>query len=494
MTSKKILSLLIASIMVITLAPMSFATSNTSSIVAASIQEIELEAVDLSDVDPANILTLPAQPEKRAASIESGFIELPDLEFSSSFNLFDGDANAEVVKEPNAKFGARSSNATNYVTYSFNGTINSAGGQYNVYPIWLSSGEILQADLNIPQSIALDYDLYLAQFDLSTGDLMPGLVDYSVYTTSSSYVTESVGTINASSSDAAYALMVVAANGYSSTASFTLNLAVGGGGYDALETDENAFTAVYNQTMPAGGLNITRNLNTPYDNDWIAITVPSTYTNLGLQINQGSNILVEAYTASGSALTKRTSLTGSGTIPAYSGPMYFRITSNNKSNFSITDYNITLTPQVQATKAVKYVTVNGYCQRKSNNFADRLTRYLYLQGSSVQFIVKYLTADNYPAYASDTISIEVINPSWPSTNDYQYRRYDSTTVSNSTSAVAGVTMGSRAQSSGFDLVGTTLRSEKFGYFAIVREDALIYSYGNGELSTACDHNGACGYK
>ncbi len=91
---------------------------------------------------------------------------------------------------------------------TYSGTITEEGGTQFLYPIYVKPGELLQAQLDGPFSEQLDYDLYLYEFDMTTGDINPNAIDASTYGTyfnkyeqGSASVPENVGSRNATGSE-----------------------------------------------------------------------------------------------------------------------------------------------------------------------------------------------------------------------------------------------------------------------------------------------------
>lgn len=66
---------------------------------------------------------------------------------------------------------------------TYSGTITEEGGTQFLYPIYVQPGELLQAQLDGPFSAQLDYDLYLYEFDMTTGNMNSKSVDVSSYGT-----------------------------------------------------------------------------------------------------------------------------------------------------------------------------------------------------------------------------------------------------------------------------------------------------------------------
>ncbi|MEW9106243.1 MAG: hypothetical protein AB2769_12460, partial [Paenibacillus sp.] len=181
-------------------------------------------------------------------------------------------------------------------TATYTGVIPKEGEAVHLYPIYVKPGEVLQVQLDPPLSPQLNYDLYLYEFDMATGNIITTPIDQSIYGTymnnyenGTRTLSENVGTKNTTSGDKAYLVEVLAKQGGSINDPFTVTLAVSSE-YDAYETDENAFHA-YGFTVNTSGSSLnTRSISSPIDNDWFAINVPENrnYDALNLTLDNTS--------------------------------------------------------------------------------------------------------------------------------------------------------------------------------------------------------------
>lgn len=121
------------------------------------------------------------------------------------------------TKSVSAKAAATVATAS---TATYSGTITEEGGTQFLYPIYLQPGELLQAQLDGPSSAQLDYDLYLYEFDMATGDINSNPINVSNYGTyvnnyeqGAASLPENVGTRNSIGAEKAYALAVHAKKG-----------------------------------------------------------------------------------------------------------------------------------------------------------------------------------------------------------------------------------------------------------------------------------------
>lgn len=245
-------------------------------------------------------------------------------------------------------------------------------------------------------------------------------------------------------------------------------------------------TSTTSITVPGG-------LNSPIDNDWFSLYIEDTSAFAGLEIEGvPESMVVESYTVSGGKLmTKTGSILNGGVLPIVPGYNYFRIKYSGSGAFSIPDYNIKFSPALNATKVLTLIAVDGYCQRYSSLFNDRVTRPLFTMGSNIRVWVQYLTDNNIKVKANDTVNVSIFNPAWDNP-DMQYKTGSNTVENSSDNSVyvkAPTLRGDR-----YDLVYTSITSQKFGTLARNVETALLNKYDDGETSRPCIHNGTCGLK
>lgn len=210
------------------------------------------------------------------------------------------------------------------------------------YTVNVGNGQILQVEMQVPQNLSLNYDLYLFTLDTATSKLTP--VSGSQYATDSAFMAESAGAINNSGNLVTYAIMVDSNDNPSATDCYTLNVSVDNYVTPtekvptyALEPNESAFyalqfpnmTSTTSVTAPGG-------LNTPIDNDWFSLYIEDTSAFSGLEIEGvPSSVVVESYTVSGGTLmTKRGSTLNGDVLPIAPGYNYFRVKYSGSGAFS----------------------------------------------------------------------------------------------------------------------------------------------------------------
>ncbi|MGQ3480613.1 Ig-like domain-containing protein [Paenibacillus sp. TY11] len=303
---------------------------------------------------------------------------------------------------------------------TYSGTITEEGGTQFLYPVYLQPGELLQAQLDGPFSAQLDYDLYLYEFDMTTGDLNPNAIDASTYGTyfnnyeqGSASLPENVGTRNAIGSEKAYAIAVHAKKGSSINDPFYLTVDTSSS-YDAYEPDESAFHA-YNFTFSTGGSSLnSRSIHSGIDNDWYQITIPASrnYDALNVKLDSTSESYgykAEVYGAlSGNQMVLLPQTNHN--VSLNTGTYYVRVYTTNQ--FSADHlYALTLKPVLRAGKIV----ITGYDSSKNgpNDYPTYSYGRHYRVNGSSSFTVKGVvtTTDNYPV-ANAPVDVTWLNQNW----------------------------------------------------------------------------------
>lgn len=449
-----------------------------------TVGESELTQVDLSGIDPSCLFELP----QTATISESESVPTSAISDLDGFDISSLDLSRAEPLEDQTKDQSTSTLASPSYSMSTLSDVLSTGETSKVYSTNVSSGHILQAELEVPHNTALDYNLYLLTIDTSTSQAT--IVSGSEYATDSKFMSETAATINHAATQTYY-IMVTTTGLTSDTDYFTLNVSTSST-YDDLEPNNSAFFAYEFPTITsAQNVTVPGNLNSPIDNDWYVMYVDSIEDFAGLEIqNLPSHATVEAYTVrNGNEMTLQGTTENDPVLPIVAGYNYFRISYDTTSSFTPDDYSIKFVPALTPTKAMLLIAVDGYCQRSSNLFDDGIRRFLYTMGADVEVRVMYLTGDNILVKTDDTVSVEIDNPNWDSPL-VRYSR-ESTTIDNKNTCSVFLKVpplrGNR-----YDLVYTTIRSEKFGYFANGVQMALLNKYDDGELSRPCQHNGTCG--
>lgn len=449
----------------------------------------EASPLDLSGVDPSNI------------------IELPDIEVAT---YAENSETAPALNKDNAVLDARSfdlenaeslddsiissnpiTRASTYDMASMS-SVMGEGETQQLYTITVPNGAVVQAEMQVPKNLSLDYSLYLCTYDASDSSLT--IVSRSSYATNSSFLAENVCAINDSGSDVIYYIIVDSNNNPSTEDYYTISVSLGGS-VDAFEPNDSAFYAFdFPEMSSTTTITVPGSLHSPIDNDWFGLYVASTSEFAKLELsNIPSNVVVEAYTFTSDAQPVLQGSTANGnTLPIIAGYNYFRIVYNQKGTFAHTDYSIKFSPVLSVKKIVTLIAVNGYCQRKSSLFDDRITRYLYVMGANVQVKVLYATANDLMVKTDDTVYVTIDNPQW--TNDNVRYKYGSATISGKDTCIVNLTTPTFYGLSRYNFVYTTIESRNYGMLANHVQMAMLDKYDDGELTRPCDHNGTCGYK
>jgi len=320
-------------------------------------------------------------------------------------------------------------------TNTYTGYIQQEGTSAYLYPIYVDQGSILQAQLDSPASAQLDYDLYLYEFDMSTGDLNPNPIDYSIYGTylnnyanGPATLAENVGTKNGTAGSKAYLIEVYGAVGGSINEPFYLTVSTSST-YDAFETDENALHA-YPFTVATGGSTlVSRSINSEVDQDWYKITVPESrnYDAMRIDLDQasaGNGYKAELY---GVLSNNRMTLlpSGNGNVSLGTGTYYLRVYTT--STYSDTNYSLQLQPVLRADKLV----ITGYNSNGGPNDYPSYVfgRYYRITGNSFTVTGVAATSDNY-AVANTEVEVIWENEYWSEGSNNRYRSGKAWTNSN----------------------------------------------------------------
>lgn len=484
-----IISMLLSIYLILSLCATAFAKTNDfaaqQSTNESGIVVEEIEPIDLSGVDPKNIVGLPQSQNL-------------SLEENASANAVVNDMTAPTISPtllavaPNlagSQAEARAQETPFYQVHTMCGllTVENPDALYTIY---VEAGQILQVELQVPQNLALNYDLYLFEYVEATSAIT--LVSGSEYITDSNFMPEGVGAINNSGGRMTYLMMVSSNKNPGPTDYYTLNASIANE-HDSFEPNENAFFAIdLPEISDTSMLTLTGGLNSPLDNDWFSLNVANTSQFSGLEI-QGvpAFAVIESYTVVNGNQLKKTGSTANGMIlPISAGYNYFRLLSTRNASFSPSTYAIKVAPALNATKAVFFISVNGYCQRFSDLFNDGRNRRLLLSSADVEVRVLYATDNNIAVRATDTINVSINNPAWTS----PVMQYKTGFQSVQNSYTCSVLLNAPTiRGSSYDLVYTTITSQKFGVLADNWEMALMFKYGNQETNSPCIHNGACGF-
>lgn len=447
----------------------------------------ETVPMDLSSVSPSNIINLP-NAKTSAQNIESTYapkssndFNCPDFNASELENAIDMDA-FRTNTENN-----RASSAYQLYTTS---AVMQSNSEYEIYTVRVKGGDIVQAELQVPENMTLNYDLFLYVYNESADTLT--MVSGSVYGTDSNFTPENVCAINNSSAERLYAIFVMTNGKPSTTDTYTLNVSIGGD-FDDAEPNDSAFFAVKIPTITTQTTVARKiSLHSPIDNDWFEAYFADTSEFGGVEIaGIPDSVIVEVYTLSNNVLTKVGSTEDVTVLPIKAGYNYFRVISNRRGTFKPETFDIKFSPAVNPEKIAIYIAVDGYCQRSSNLFDDNKTRYLFTISANVEVKVVYLTENDIPVRVNDTVSVVIANPLW--TNDSMRFSTGYNSISNESTCSVFLKAPTTYGTSTYNLVYTTIYSQEYGTLFDMVEMALLNRYGDAETSRPCEHNGACGF-
>jgi hypothetical protein len=301
-----------------------------------------------------------------------------------------------------------------------------------IFPIPVQPGEVLNIQLDVPNSANIDYDAYLFEVD-ALGNMT--LVDFSEYSTfingTHGTLSEAVGAFNVSNTTKNYAFFVQSFIGASSTQPFTIHVGIRANayGFDQFESDENSRQAIPFTLSQSGATLINvRSANTMCDNDWYTFTTPS-----NLRFNtarffldstsNSANYRVEVYTRTNSNQMIRQAANNNGRVSLASNTTYFiRVTSTGASSLTGADYVLTISPDFVPDQVIitnfaggEWVAYNGVPGYRVN-------------GNST-ITVQGVVGQNGFVLPNATVTVTVVNDSW-SAPSQRYRVETVTTNSN----------------------------------------------------------------
>ncbi|NEZ43066.1 Ig-like domain-containing protein [Paenibacillus alvei] len=307
--------------------------------------------------------------------------------------------------------------ASSVTTATYTGVIPKEGEAVHLYPIYVKPGEVLQVQLDPPLSPQLNYDLYLYEFDMATGNIITTPIDHSIYGTymnnyenGTRTLSENVGTKNTTSGDKAYLVEVHAKQGGSINDPFTVTLAVSSE-YDAYETDENAFHA-YGFTVNTSGSSLnTRSISSPIDNDWFSINVPENrnYDALNLSLDNVSmskGYKVEVYGAFEGNQMRLLSSPADKNVRIGTGTFYVRVYTTGQ--YDNTNYTLTVRPVLRADK----ISIIGFNSKEGPNDYPTYQYGKHFRAKDTLTVVgRVTTSDNY-AVANAKVDVLWLNKNW----------------------------------------------------------------------------------
>ena len=487
-TKKVVITLFLSLCMTLNLGIPAFAveTDPQNSIMDTEITLQEVSKIDESDFHSLVELPEVAMHDFQDEEVSSGSFSMDNLE---QFLGEDTLRNAKRIEDMEGMNKTYSKRATPpYAMQTFSDVLPN-GTSAKAYFIDSQPGQLLQFSMDVPHNTSLDYDLIL--FDVTNGVDQATPISVCAYVTNSLFSPEAVGYANRGSTVQNLAIQVQAKGQTSDSDYFTLNVCASLlDGLDRYEPNDSAFVSTECPILNAQQtLNIPGRLNSPIDEDWYVMDFSNAQGFAGVSVTDIPNsVIVESYVAvSNNELSRTGSISGEGTLPIQRGMNYFRVTNKREVTFAPTSYVLNFSPTLQPNQADVIISVNGYCQRSSNEFLDHYYRFLYLMSADVRVKVNYYR-DGIPVVDNDdTITVELDDPAWSN----PAVRYETSTGSSSSGVYVDLPpiRGDR-----YDWVYTSVTSSKYGKLMNHLQMANVTKYNGGELGKPCRHNGTCGLK
>lgn len=233
--------------------------------------------------------------------------------------------------------------SANSITNKYEGTI-AEEGQFQYVTLTLGENQIVQATLENPKNANLNYDLLLCTVS-DTGSL--NIVSSCMLGTyidpqTGKTLDDSLSYIHADATPGAYAILVMATQGSSTTDPFYLTLSLDvAGSYDSFEPDNNPFVA----TSIDVGDEVSASLNVANDEDWYVVS----NENPGVFSANAGDYETEIYYANSNSTLALAERTADGYYTLYEGTYYVKVYSKDDINsFVYGDYTLTLQDESQS--------------------------------------------------------------------------------------------------------------------------------------------------
>lgn len=396
---------------ILTISILLLAFSFPSSIFAQKLDlDSESQAVD-------NIPNLKEMPTNKVESLEKNNNRtIEDQNYvENKFNINKLNQKNELTLSQTAETLSSNNGSYGYVT----DYLTEEGQQKYIYPIAIEPGEVLHAQLDLPNSAELDYDLYLFEVNPDTLDMT--LVDLSQNRTflngTEGTAPESVGIFNREDTVKDYAVFVVSEVGSSISQPFTLHIGINTN-TDNFEADENVNWAVNFTLEPIGSTEIDiRSMDTLVDNDWYRFTIPTSknYDTMNFTLDENSrnaNYKIELYQLEDNQL-KKVNISSTGKAEIDSGQYYIRVTSIESTNLTGSTYRLNILPDYQADE----VYITGF---EGGGYATyQFGTYYRINGNDTLTINGIAGYDGYVLPDAE-VSVTVINEHW-NPDDLRYR-------------------------------------------------------------------------
>lgn len=398
--------------MILTISILLLVFSFPSSILAE--QELDLDDETQNTDSIPDLKEMPTNEIESLEESENSKIMSQDLD-ENDFEINELNPQNELILSPTVETQNSSNGSYGYVT----DYLTEEGEEKYVYPLAVEPGEVLHAQLDLPNSAELDYDLYLFEVNPDTLDMT--LVDLSLNRThlngTEGTAPESVGIFNKGDSVKEYAVFIVSQVGSSISQPFTLHIGINAN-EDNFEADENVNWAVNFTLEQIGSTEISlRSMDTLVDNDWYTFTIPSSknYDTMDFLLDedsQNANYNIELYQLEDDQL-KKVTISSDGNAEIDSGQYYIRVTAINSTNLTGTNYSLNISPNYQADE----IYITGF---EGGDYATyQFGRYYRIKGNDILTINGLAGYNGYVLPDAD-VTVTVINEHW-NPDDLRYK-------------------------------------------------------------------------
>ncbi|MCL2250074.1 MAG: hypothetical protein FWC13_12500 [Oscillospiraceae bacterium] len=298
--------------------------------------EVELQEQPREDLELKPIEALPLE----VAEVSSERRNVRSLEGGLDLNA-DNDISRDILVDAFSENQAQP--LSNYFFFSVNNFITQPQGwAYLIVDLW--PGELLQVQVDMPNSGNIDYDVYL---DLFTGTGWVEVDSSELWTFingAHGTLSESVGWVNNTNSIQTLAIIVESVIGFSNTLPFTMHVAATTN-FSDYEVDSifSPRNFTLNSNEPLAG-----RLDTRADSDWFSFTVPAVRdfdtVNISLDSNsRAAGHVVELYTLQNNFMARKIPISDTGYANVTTGTFFVRVDTNMRPTTGM-NYSVVVTP------------------------------------------------------------------------------------------------------------------------------------------------------
>jgi len=409
------LTLLLTLAMVVSMSPVTaLADEQTSAVTdeittdATMLQEISTEIIlDTFNIELGEIAG--SAEESEVLGLESldstAAVGLGEADLSSDRSL--GDREAEDLNRPRPRSGD--------FYFSVQGHFTQAG-QDRPYQLDLFPGEMIQIQMDLPNSANIDYDLYLYRLVGNNLVFVGGSAFRTLINGTNGTMPEYTGWFNNTGTTQRMVIFTESFRGGSSTMPYTLHFGINSR-RDSFEVDA-PFSSIVPVPQITANQSISidvRQFNTRVDNDWYSFTSPAGVNQVQFILDSTSRNRghrVELYTMSNNQ-ARRVNMDSQGVASVVPGTTYIVRAYTNLQPISGTNYTLEITPVLAslATSATitQRVNFNSPVLRQFGELRE-------VQGGRGVAIHGRATANGSPA-SNATVTVGVWNPAWGGMND-----------------------------------------------------------------------------